>query len=331
MGRYNPHVPQILGQEWAPVRDEFFTPDVFQEFGYTFVTIDSHNLTQARWYTGPDPIDIALATTPGLGTSGTLAFQANVYRTGTEDLTGPIERVLIPVMSGSVGGTATVQGVSTVQEALANNSANSGYIDFGNGTGTLTVNFNTTGYSGLLNDKRILRVNLIGIADAPQKSSTWTMDSTPLGAGITLGSFDIGEFGGAEFLIPANEITPLWNTATTLTSDANELHAWRYLTLQRFSTAGPTPRLRTRCSVASLDDTFMTYLVMEIFYCAETRVAEGAKTTGALVTGGQVYVIGATPVILRGTTFQSPVQITPGGYTVTMNLADYRGNAFFVS
>jgi hypothetical protein len=320
-----------LGQEWAPIKNEFFTPDVFQEFGYTFATINTHNLTHARWYTSPDPIDIALASTPGLGASGTLVFQVSVYPTYTEDLTGPIGRALIPVMSGSVSGTATIQGQSTVQGALANNSANSGYIDFGNGFGTLTVNFNTTGYAGLLSDKRILRVNLVGIVDAPQKSFSWTMDATPQGPGITLGSFDIGEVGGGEFLIPAGEVTPLWSTATTLGEEANELHAWRYLTLERFSTTGPTPRLRVRCSVSSLDDSFMSYLAMEIFYCAETRVAEGAKRVGASVTGGQSYVIGATPVILRGTTFQYPVQITAGDYTVTMNLADFRGNTFFTS
>ena len=331
MGDYNPHTPYILGQEWAPIKNEFFTPDVFQEFGYTFFTTVSRNLTHARWYTSPDPIDIALASTPGLGASSSLAFQVSIYPTWTEDLTGPIGRVLIPVMAGSVSGPATVQGVSTVQEALTNNSANHGYIDFGNGSGSLNVNFNTTGYAGLLSDKRILRVNLIGIADAPEKSSTWTMDSTPQGPAITLGSFNIGQFGGGEFLIPANEITPLWSTATTLGEEANELHAWRYTTLERFSTTGPTPRLRARCSVNSLDDTFMSYLAMEVFYCVETRVAEGAKSVGAAVTGGQPYVIGATPVILRGTTFQYPVQITSGGYTVTMNLADFRGNPFFTS
>lgn len=331
MGTYNPNAPQVLGQEWVPVQNDFYVPDVFREFGYTFQNSSTRQMTHARWYTTPDIIDIALATTPGLGVSSNLAFQVSMYPSGIEDLTGPIGRVLIPVMDGSVSGTATVQGVTTVQAALANNSSNSGFIDFGNGTGTLTVNFNTTGYAGLLNDKRILRVNLIGIADAPQKSSTWTMDSTPQGPAITLGAFTIGELGGADFLIPAGEVTPLWSTATTLTEEANELHAWRYLTLQRFSTTGPTPRLRVRCSVSSLDDSFMSYLAMEVFYCAETRVVEGAKNVLSSVTGGTEFVIGATPVILRGLTFEYPTQITVGEYTVTMNLADFRGNAFFTS
>jgi hypothetical protein len=329
MGVYNPTYPQVLGQEWVGVRNEFYVPDTFREVGYTFAATSSRSLTRACWYTSPDVVDVAMASTPGLGVSEDLAYQVTVYPTGAEVRTGPIGRVVIPVMSGAVGGSV-VNGAS-VEAALANHEGNNSYIGFGSGSGLVNVNFNTTGYASLLNDKRILRVNLVGIATSPQREWTWSMSSTPAGPAITLGAFVAGEPAGAPFVVPANEVSPLWSTTTTLTQEANELHAWRYSTLSRFSTTGPTPRLRATCTVVSDSDTTLSYLAMEVFYCAETRVAEGARTVDASLLAFDRYVIGATPVILRGLTFEYPTPIAAGSYTVTLSLADFRGNPFFTS
>ena len=36
MGNYNPHSPDILGNEWVPIRQRNLAPDIDTEHGYTF-------------------------------------------------------------------------------------------------------------------------------------------------------------------------------------------------------------------------------------------------------------------------------------------------------
>lgn len=324
MGIFNPRAPQILGQEWVPIRDEVYVPDIFREDGYQFATRTSNVLTVAKYHTGPELNDIAVSPTPGAGTGEQLVFQSNVYPTGQEVLTGAIQKVTIPVMSGTVSGTAVVLG-GTVQDALAGVQGSSILFDIG--SGSMDVNFNTTAYSHILSGKRILRINIIadGSSEA-DAAGNWRFVTTPLGATFNLGVFQNGD----NVLIPASEVTPLWSTATTVTSESTELHAWRYPVLARMSTLGATPRIVLRVSYDTADGTFLDYLVMEVYYCEETRVASGARemTSGLYVPG---LIIGANQIILRDSNYSYPTTIAAGQYTMTFNLADFRGSASFVS
>ena len=89
MGLYNPYAPQILGQEWAPIRDEVLTFDpesLSVESGHSFVLTSSQRVRDARIYVN----DFSTPPTNGVNT-------VQIYPLGAEALSGPIQRIIIPV------------------------------------------------------------------------------------------------------------------------------------------------------------------------------------------------------------------------------------------
>ena len=90
MGNYNPYLPKILGQEWAAIRDEnvVLSPAVNAvEYGHQFVIGTSRTLSFGRFYSTNPPMYT--------GSSGQVWIMS-IYPTGNEDLSGPIERFVIP-------------------------------------------------------------------------------------------------------------------------------------------------------------------------------------------------------------------------------------------
>jgi hypothetical protein len=104
MGNYNPHIPQILGQEWVPIREQplTLTPRInLVEVGHAFTLATSRTISTARFYLNDWPPDNATSQ----------VVLASVYRHGTEDLTGPIQSVVIPCSLGTAfGGSVTLSG-----------------------------------------------------------------------------------------------------------------------------------------------------------------------------------------------------------------------------
>ena len=161
MGVYNPGLPLILGQEWVPIREEqlTFQPDITsEELGYTFSLAAPKQLNNARFY---------INTLPSIQANSNVAV-CNVYPRGTEALSGPIRKVVIPLNNGALTGNAgfsTVNGTS-VADALASPSDNKNII-FQNSTNgnALSGQFNsyyaTNDYAAMLQGKRILNVALL--------------------------------------------------------------------------------------------------------------------------------------------------------------------------
>lgn len=173
MGVYNPDAPQILGQEWVPIRNENFQfqPDITaQEVGYSFNLATPRQVSNARFYVNTLPAnqpDSHMAT-------------VNIYPAGREALSGPIRKLIIPINDssafsaphGGFNGSA-----ATAQEALASPADFKGiFADPSPGPSTLSVEFNTfyavNDYAQLLTGKRILNVSLIYSGAASMQDDT---------------------------------------------------------------------------------------------------------------------------------------------------------------
>lgn len=167
MGVYNPHVPYVLGQEWAPIRNEDyqFNPDAtVRETGYGFTLTAPRQLNNARFYTN---------------TMGGRVFQnhcasVSIYPRGREALSGPIRKVIIPCNNGALTGGPgaggpfiTLNGGATLAECLAS-AGDFKYVEAkyntspGNAeSGRFNMFFAVNDFVQILQGKRILNVTLL--------------------------------------------------------------------------------------------------------------------------------------------------------------------------
>lgn len=327
MGVFNPHLPQILGQEWVPIRNEGYIPDAFREIGYQLTLTSSRVITSGRFY-----MDTGLFTQ----TDFNPAFLMNVYPAGQEVLTGPIERLVIPVDDGAVFDTAALLNATTIQQAMESPDDNS-YLTLGS-AGWAYFDFDTIRYQAQLFNKRILRINIIGQGygsfdgnspEAGGSCDAYFLDDNNIFQFFDQVSFDgtgdlaTGSVDPIPFTVQCGEITPYWSTTSTFPTS---YQPWRWPVIQRFDFAGASPHIQF-----VLDTSFITtlpvqitYLAMEIYFCEETRVATGAIDTGnsASVTRGG-FGVGMNLVHLRDTSYNYPVTLPAGDYTITFSQADF--------
>lgn len=209
MGDYNPHVPQILGNEWVPIQE----PDVKLdrnvnnlELGVSFWNPSDSDVSEAQFYTLQEK-----------NTEFTTYNQINVYSEGQEALSGPVRKVRIPVRSAAITGEqyfitdnltgffclktpsgSQTQGDCTVALIDALNGYGNCFIEWAPnpaspGAGTspsyLTANFAVQDYQSLLAGKRILNVSLLhrGTANGSAQGAQ------SIGANITV---PLQRFGG---------------------------------------------------------------------------------------------------------------------------------------
>ncbi len=158
MGRYNPNLPYILGQEWVPIHDEdyVYTPDLATvELGHRFSTSTAYTLVDGRFYMNRFPP--ALVAGQGYG--------INIYPAGAEDRTGPVRNVIIPCNAAGVTGNAgDIQSVTTILKNVmspSDNLAANGYVGGSPTAFRMEFFFATNQYSQLLTGKRILGVDYL--------------------------------------------------------------------------------------------------------------------------------------------------------------------------
>jgi hypothetical protein len=159
IGSYNPHLPQILGQEWVPIRDVglVYSPGVNAvEQGVAYTQTTTERIRDARFYVNEMPQNI----------NGAL-YQVglvNIYPNGNEALIGPIREVIIPCNSGSVTGTTvSINGLGTVADAVGQPGDGKRILIRGPAAGEKSIDFYfaTSQYAQLLQGKRILNVSLL--------------------------------------------------------------------------------------------------------------------------------------------------------------------------
>lgn len=330
MGEYNPHAPVILGQEWVPIRGTPYSLDIETETGHTFSIPTSSTIVSGGYYLDEVPPS----------SYEYMTVMMNVYRKNWEDLTGPVKKLLIPVNGGSVTlGSPTLVGGSTVADVLS--APNDGkHIFYGPSvtSAVVSVYFDVDSYTAELSGKRILDVNIIYTLSGPPPNS----DNREMWLVLTPNSnthFTIYTFTPEVFANNLNAARPLRvglgnvNHFTGVEPDDQRRYPWRFQDLQRMQVSHPAAaRLDlTWESYASTgdDDMILAYTAMEITYCEETRLAFGGWAMRQLGTWADPHPqrsmqAGQNIVQLRpsNSTAVTGTVLTPGDYTVTVNLAD---------
>ncbi len=330
MGNYNFFPPQILGEEWVPIRDEdlFLTPVVNTlETGHGFTLATTRTLSTGRFYLNQFPNSDAIGQ----------VFQVSVYPRGTEALSGPIRSVVIPVNNGGVTGSASFSGASSLSDALADPSDGRN-LTISGGTpadGNADLYFATNQYSQILQGKRIVAVNLLYTATSS------TLDDFDGRASIMPPAVTDGilyaSTGGGSIVAPEagpgrpeisritfGEVSPFFSNTPSATV---ERQPWIYADLQRFEISHAN-RITVRLAGfgnPSGTAIFYLYAALEVIYCDEQRlavsgVAFGPPTTNSFFGTRQRYVYGANVMTMRtmNNLALNPV-LAPGAYSLMLS------------
>lgn len=320
MGRYNPHLPRILGQEWVPIREQLLTltPRInLLEVGHGFVLETSRTVQSARFYVNEFPP----------GDPGSQVMLASIYRQGTEELTGPIQSVIIPVSLGTTsGGTVTVYDVggnpgATIAQALFNPSDGS-YVEVNTGQSpSIFLRFETESYMPLLIGKRILGVDFLHTSalSSDLVSSVFASVGSTSSTGIVIGNIQSTANESFARLV-VGEIDWHWNAPVT---SIVEVLPWTPNRLRCFdNSSGLTDRfieIIVTIAPTAAQAILFDYAALEVFFCEEQRIAWGGKR---FVASRGTYVLGQNSLTMRDTTDAVNPTLAAGEYDVILSSAN---------
>lgn len=338
MGNYEPLKPQVLGHEWAPIRQESVPLDTSTEIGYTF-TVDEINGTSNNDVVTTGWLISHMPTTPVVGQ---VPF-ATIYRRGEEANVGSIHRILVLPSAVTVTGATVSSG--TALSALTNASDDL-YITLGTGNSTVLSFFTMdSSVQNIVQNRRVLRVNLVYVASGPfaiLDNVTSGIEAT-LQSSTDVWSFGLGSISGP--LSPAEtnnvsrvnfgEVNPFWNAGASPYAQSSK-YPWRWEELNRMNSS---TSVATRfgvgirgCSIPTSTQPFrLSYLALELIVCDENRLFYGGTSSGDSLTYAATafdsYTRGVNTINMRTTSFQTTGSLSPGDYTITMTLAD-AGDAY---
>lgn len=356
IGNYNPHAPYILGEEWAPIRDEdvTFSPAVNSvELGHQFYLPQAARVRDARYYIHEFP------ATPGV--YQTTMF--NIYPRDTENLTGPIKSVLIPCNSGGISGGAgiSLNSATSVAQAVANPGDSRFVLNTYNaGVQTQMSMFFAVNSYPQLADKRILNVSvvysgyacdadstgngcrtplidpdpstamtLLSIADdnaslvfyqkfiANNLGSLWQLSNTPDVASGTSAATQV--FG----VLNLGDVNPCWDS-TSSQFVRTPIMPWRYVDLQRFEASSPVRRLNIHVNFqvpATTQGAFsnLGQIALEYVALRVTYCDEQRVAYGGYISAGAFdTTLGTNIVPIRDRSFNTDPVLPVGDYSVTL-------------
>lgn len=343
MGIYNPYTPDILGQEWVPIREEdvslpLDTPR--RAYGQRIPITAAASLNELRWFSRDYPPDAVFTNAV-----------AEVYPSNLESFTGPIKRILIPASSGTVTGSVSFSAGS-IQTSLLNpsdnNSVTVSMVDTYATAPGFTVYFSGNQYAAILNGKRILSINVLYQMHASASKAfldehtandgtiTMALATTADAATLGISNWDLGEFNSVPFDMDPELGFALpdsyqrvafglpnfyYNGGTTATA---EWAPWTPGDLSRFEVSNAL-RYGVRVTYQAPSAPTLSfsaantwgYMALEVFYCEENRVAVGIsvpKQSMFTLQAGQTYT-------QNGVTLRHPVtraaapSVGPGVFT----------------
>ena len=325
MGTYNPYAPQVLGQEWAPIRDEGLALSPVTnavEYGVGFTTAASQVLQDARYYVHEMPAN-----------TDDMVFLTQIYPRGTEALSGPIRRIVVPVDQVLVTGVTASSLRSGPDILLTPELTDSYSFDQAVADSVMLLSFNFSPYT-FLTGKRVAAVNMLFAAHKflgdPALNPRMYVTSIPVGlqggriytpTGIPEGGSVAGD---QTQRLRLGEFCHLWQTPVT-----NEFLPWTFADLGRFDASSGNRifveiAIGTNYLAPTSGSMLLWYAAMEVIYCEERRIVIGGKGPTVAPGGGtdnQRY--GTNLVTLRdlGTRAVNPV-LVQGDYTVTISAAD---------
>lgn len=337
MGNYNPSSPEILGQEWVGIREEsaVFSPQVnSHELGHTFTTQVSNTLDHGRYYLREMPPN-----------AGEAVYSIAVYPEGSEALSGPVKRLVIPVQSAFVTG-GTVSSGTAVNALLTPTQATYIFLLTSNADAWLTLGFNTAPYT-ILNGKRIVRASLLYAAEVDYEAegevigpNIYISESATFPIGASTNAMRYSDGSDIPFTVPGIGIAPdllradfgevchFWNPGVGGTNP--EALPWNFSDLLRFDPDTGGTKLYVNfvsgSNILALPGAIIIwYAALEILYCEEQRVIVGGSYRGT--RPGVDYLYGANFVRLRNLATRAASPVLPAGtWTATVSALS-RGDA----
>lgn len=362
MGVYNPHLPQILGQEFAPIREEniTFSPSVnVVELGTRFSLPTSRSMSEGRFYINEY----------APGAVGGQVYMVTVYPAGKEDKTGPVRTVTIPCNFAAITGTGISSSGLTVSQSLQSPSdsyAVTATPSQSTGSKCVDMFFNTSAYAQLLTGKRILGVNfLYQLAWDPTNATNppataqvpFTFDqilaletgtnptnviSIPFcsreatyGAALLTMNPPQGRLAAVTEIAQRKlgEMNFIWPSPSITQSENPQ--PWRYAELARFEASSGADRQRIHIEFGGTSGTdnwagiyYLGYAALEVVFCEEQRLIASGMTygpVGNLSLGVQpnTYQLGMNSVLLRDlATFNTNPTIPAGEWTLCLESPD---------
>lgn len=316
MGNYNPHVPQILGEEWVPIRDEdvTFSPAVNAlELGHSFTLATVRQVRDARFYLHNPPENSVVGQ----------FMMAAIYPAGAQDQSGPIRSIVIPCNAGAVTG-ATLSNASTVAEALFDPSDLRG-ITFTTNNDRASCFFDVS-TAPILNGKRILGVNVLYNANVPDISDENLRIFIESDAGAGLTAWTSTEEGDGVLRLRLGEVNHFWSTTLSPGSTPDRM-PWRYNDLLRFRISSASRIcIMFRNNGVGIVTATVGYAALEVVFCEESRVAYGACAFSPDYTfipnAAKNYVLGANSIPLRDLNFNPDPILPVGDYALVISSPD---------
>jgi hypothetical protein len=344
MADYNYHRPDIVGQEWVPILDAHYEPDITIERGYSFTATQTGAplvLNRGIYHVHSTPAGVTTSQVP---------FVA-VTPKSREYPAGPIMKTVIPCSQAINGGThGAFFGGLTGAQAFQNASDGAGF-NFTTGaasvtaSGTLELAFDVSASAiASFGSARIFNVSFIytaagnGVraATLPNFMQTSIVHQGTFvfyGNGILEGGASLrGDTTTSLGRISFGEINPNWSNATYQAT--NDRYPWTVTRLALFDESVASPNFRFRFnwqldSENANDYPDLYYAALEVTWAPfENRIAYGGKHLGfdqAATAGPAYYSVGDNFVILRTASTLATgtgLRITSGEYTVTTHLAD---------
>jgi hypothetical protein len=331
MGDFNPHQPYILGNEFVPIREETmsFSPIVNAvEYGTGFTTRGSTVPTEARFFTN-DWVSQPLPTT----SVDNQTINVTIYPAGSEGLSGPVRRLVIPCNGWGVtgtGGAASLTGASVAQAMMSPGDTNAVSWSLTTNTGSVGMLFNYNNNSLAVAARRILGVNLLYSARYNQSSTAFTDPGFIWQIQSMVNSSVVFRYRYSEFTrfdsnantvedypiyrVRLGEINPFFGGTPT----GGVLFPWTTAQLSRFDGGNVNPLLVVLTgALPSASTSFvLDYCALEIIYCEEQRLFVGTCLTNNNNYGAVTAQMRDLPLGGTGTS------LAAGNYTIAVSAPD---------
>jgi hypothetical protein len=295
MGNYNPNKPEILGNEWVPIREEnleFSQVTNNIELGHTFMpdaTLGT-GFVNGRFYLNELPTALVRNQ----------AWTMAMYNRGEEDQSGPIRRVLIPVNNGGITGSSAAivfRNCADVATALYD-ASDRRYVEMQLGNSNtidMSMYFAVNQYQQLLSGKRILGVNLLYSGEAfpdplddggqlmsleftlRNNTGAEAIEYPPLISGNTPSTTSMSPFVSKQRTrIAIGDTNMFFNPTTGI--NVLEGFPWTFDSLRRFEFSDPNAIQMHLNSIGGAGDGphwSFDWAAMEVIFCEEKRLGMG--------------------------------------------------------
>lgn len=324
---YNPHPPQLLGNEWTPIQQADLRTPATIEQGYQFRV-------------GTVPVTPALATFSPAETryAPNTAQMVYVYPTGgpppTDASSGPVVTTLIaPATSATTTGTITLVNAASVAAALAA-PLDGSYVNFAEGVANLTLDLDVFfTIPATLLGRRILSLDIEYAAistDPAQNTGTNQFTGVcllrPNSTAYVVWAAQGFPTGGPTVLTGLlGETNSFWRPNTVAGNPDNpEIMPWTYDQLLRFAVGTAVDvrqaiRFVVRASALRDKVVQLHYLALKVTHCAERRAYFGGWRVQNAADG---YVAGSRSLQVRDLSLGAgtPIAATANYTIMTTNV-----------